>query len=331
MHRQIQPRRHRQPGKHRRRAPSGPSKWLQGTSGKARTWCRGRSRKAGNHRAFGHHAAVLHDQRGERAAPAGANVLESQGNGAAHKICGHGFVSLFQGALPVANYKCSFFRMRGFEKSRPCPPQAACVANAATATSIKLSSSPRRPILRALLRTSSGGILSLALSQAYHRDVVTAVSFGKRGAIMSILESPNYLRLALPFALLSAGLAISPLAARAAQQPQPAPPPHDMDHMQHNHGGFMQEGMHHAVAKGIKLEQQVDLATHTITLREGPLTLPANTSHMKMPQPPDVFWTIPFDAFLLAYPAHRRRQRQRRTGHRAPSHRLLEHRPFRFS
>ncbi len=118
---------------------------------------------------------------------------------------------------------------------------------------------------------------------------------------MSILESPNYLRLALPFALLSAGLAISPLAARAAQQPQPAPPRHDMNHMQHNHGGFMQEGMHHAVAKGIKLEQQVDLATHTITLREGPLTLPANTSHMKMPQPPDVFWTIPFDAFLLAY------------------------------
>ena len=118
---------------------------------------------------------------------------------------------------------------------------------------------------------------------------------------MSILESPNYLRLALPFALLSAGLAISPLAARAAQQPQPAPPPPDMDHMHHNHGGFMQEGMHHAVAKGIKLEQQVDAATHTITLREGPLTLPANTSHMKMPQPPDVFWTVPLDAFLLAY------------------------------
>ncbi len=118
---------------------------------------------------------------------------------------------------------------------------------------------------------------------------------------MNILESPNYLRLALPIALLSADLAIFPLAALAAQQQQPAPPPHDMDHMQHNHGGFMQEGMHHAVAKGIKLEQQVDAASHTITLREGPLTLPANTSHMKMPQPPDVFWTIPLDAFLLAY------------------------------
>ncbi|HXN53156.1 MAG TPA: hypothetical protein VN943_14585 [Candidatus Acidoferrum sp.] len=91
-----------------------------------------------------------------------------------------------------------------------------------------------------------------------------------------------------------------PFASTAAQQ-KPAAPPHDMAHKQHNHGGFMQEGMHHAVAKGIKIEQQVDAATHTITVREGPLTLPANTSHMKMPQPPDVFWTIPLDAFLLAY------------------------------
>jgi len=118
---------------------------------------------------------------------------------------------------------------------------------------------------------------------------------------MKILQSSTCLQIALPIALLGASLAIPPLTARAAQQPQPAPPAHDMDHMQHNHGGFMQEGMHHAVAKGIKLEQQVDAATHTITVREGPLTLPANTSHMKMPQPPDVFWTIPLDAFLLAY------------------------------
>jgi hypothetical protein len=120
---------------------------------------------------------------------------------------------------------------------------------------------------------------------------------------MKVLESPKKLRLALPIALLSiSAVACSP-AARAAQQQQqkPAPAAHDMDHMQHEHGGFMQEGMHHAVAKGIKIEQQVDAATHTITLREGPLTLPANTSHMKMPQPPDVFWTIPLDAFLLAY------------------------------
>jgi hypothetical protein len=88
-------------------------------------------------------------------------------------------------------------------------------------------------------------------------------------------------------------------AAKAQQAPTPAS--HDMEHMQHEHGGFMHEGMHHAVAKGVKLEQQVDAASHTITLRVGPLTLPANTDHMKMPQPPDVFWSIPINGWLLAY------------------------------
>src|SRR5690349_2869170 len=87
-------------------------------------------------------------------------------------------------------------------------------------------------------------------------------------------------------------------AARAQQEP--APPPHDMEHMQHDHG-FMHEGMHHAVAKGVKVEQQVDAASHTITVRIGPMTLPANTNHMAMPQPPDLFWTIPIDGWLLAY------------------------------
>src|SRR5580700_4215353 len=72
--------------------------------------------------------------------------------------------------------------------------------------------------------------------------------------------------------------------------------------MEHeHHGGFMQGSMHHAVAKGVALQTKTDAASHTITLREGPLTLPANTDHMKMPQPPDVFWTIPLDAFLRAY------------------------------
>jgi hypothetical protein len=89
-----------------------------------------------------------------------------------------------------------------------------------------------------------------------------------------------------------------PLAPSAAAQDQP--PAHDMEHMQHNHGGFMQD-MHHAVAKGIKIEQQVDPSSHTITVREGPMTLPASTGHMKMPQPPDLFWTVPIDGWLLAY------------------------------
>jgi hypothetical protein len=89
-------------------------------------------------------------------------------------------------------------------------------------------------------------------------------------------------------------------AGAAPQDPPAAPTAHEMDHMQHSRGGFMQD-MHHAVAKGIKIEEQVDRASHTVTVREGPMALPASTGHMKMPQPPDLFWTIPIDGWLLAY------------------------------
>lgn len=93
----------------------------------------------------------------------------------------------------------------------------------------------------------------------------------------------------------------------AAAQEKPAEPPPagqamDMQHMHQDHqGGFMQGGMHHAVAKGVTLDAKVDAATHTVTLRVGPMNLPANTGHMKMPQPPDQVWQIPFDGWLLAY------------------------------
>jgi hypothetical protein len=80
-------------------------------------------------------------------------------------------------------------------------------------------------------------------------------------------------------------------------QDKPANASHDMDNMQH--GGFMQGGMHHTVAKGVKLEQKID--GHNIIVRIGPMNLPANTSHMKMPQPPDLEWRIPIDGWLLAY------------------------------
>jgi len=80
-------------------------------------------------------------------------------------------------------------------------------------------------------------------------------------------------------------------------QDKPAGAPADMSHMQH--GGFMQGGMHHTMAKGVKLEQKID--GHSIVVRIGPMNLPANTSHMKMPQPPDLEWQIPIDGWLLAY------------------------------
>ena len=85
----------------------------------------------------------------------------------------------------------------------------------------------------------------------------------------------------------------------ASAQEKPAAPLHDMEHI--HHGGFMQEGMHHAVAKGVTLDAKVDAAAHSVTLRVGPMSLPAHTSHMKMPQPPDLIWEVPIDGWLLAY------------------------------
>ncbi|HKW32155.1 MAG TPA: hypothetical protein VJN92_04070 [Candidatus Acidoferrum sp.] len=92
---------------------------------------------------------------------------------------------------------------------------------------------------------------------------------------------------------------VSAAVGIASAQERPAPPPMDMEH--HHQGGFMQEGMHHAVAKGVTLDVKMDAAAHTATLRVGPMNLPAHTDHMKMPQPPDLVWQTPFDARLLAY------------------------------
>ena len=71
----------------------------------------------------------------------------------------------------------------------------------------------------------------------------------------------------------------------------------------YSQGGFMQGGMRHSVAKGVMLNAKVDSVANTVTLRVGPMTLPANTSHMNMPQPPDLVWQIPFSGWLLAYHA----------------------------
>src|SRR4030095_8982762 len=82
-----------------------------------------------------------------------------------------------------------------------------------------------------------------------------------------------------------------------AQQP-PA-----RQHETHPHeGGFMQGGMHHEIAKGVVLEAKTDAASHNVTLRVGPMNLPADTSHMKMPQPADLIWSIPITGWVFALP-----------------------------
>ncbi len=103
--------------------------------------------------------------------------------------------------------------------------------------------------------------------------------------------------------LLIAAVSAGCSACVFSQEPAPKPQSH-MRRAVEQHDGFMQGGMHHAVAIGVVLDQKVDAATHTITLRVGPMNLPANTSHMKMPQPADLIWTIPITGWLLSYHPH---------------------------
>lgn len=95
------------------------------------------------------------------------------------------------------------------------------------------------------------------------------------------------------------------LASSASAQEKPATS-HDMSQMNHNHGPaaagkFMQGGIHHALMKDVKLDAKNDASEHLITLRVGPMSLPARTSHMKMAQPADLTWTIGVNGWLLAY------------------------------
>src|SRR5260370_7235063 len=88
-----------------------------------------------------------------------------------------------------------------------------------------------------------------------------------------------------------------PPVAPPPPKKKPAVPPHDMKHMQH--GGFMQEGMHHAAAKGVTLDAKGDAAAHTVTLLVGPMNLPPHTSPTKMPQPPNLLSVVPIEGCLL--------------------------------
>src|SRR5207245_2262831 len=64
---------------------------------------------------------------------------------------------------------------------------------------------------------------------------------------------------------------------------------------QHNH-----HGMAHQTAAGVKLEVE-DGAAQEMTLRLGPVDLPAHTDHMATAQPPDLFWAVPIDGWLVGY------------------------------
>ena len=66
---------------------------------------------------------------------------------------------------------------------------------------------------------------------------------------------------------------------------------------QHEHHRVAQ----HKTAAGVKLEVRDDPAAQVLTLRLGPLNLPAHADHLAVAQAPDLFLTIPFDGWLIAY------------------------------
>jgi len=78
-------------------------------------------------------------------------------------------------------------------------------------------------------------------------------------------------------------------AAAGAQHEQHAAPP------QGHHG------MQHKVAENVRLERHDDPAQQTLTVRVGPLNLPANSDHSVVAQAPDMFLDLPFDGWLVAY------------------------------
>ena len=66
---------------------------------------------------------------------------------------------------------------------------------------------------------------------------------------------------------------------------------------QHGHG----ERGRHAVAEGVELTVRDDPDDRVLTVRLGPLHLPAGSDHMTVAQAPDAYLSIPFDGWLIAY------------------------------
>ncbi len=83
-------------------------------------------------------------------------------------------------------------------------------------------------------------------------------------------------------------------AGAAAQHEHHAPPQSQQG--QHGH-----HGMTHTVAEGVTLEVAVDAAAQKMTVRVGPLNLPANSDHSVVAQAADQYLEIPFDGWIVAY------------------------------
>lgn len=73
---------------------------------------------------------------------------------------------------------------------------------------------------------------------------------------------------------------------------------------QHEHRSSQPQGhhgAHHKVAENATLEWRDDSTAQTITVRLGPLNLPANSDHHAVAQPADQYVEIPFEGWIIAY------------------------------
>jgi len=72
-------------------------------------------------------------------------------------------------------------------------------------------------------------------------------------------------------------------------------------HPAHQRGQHGEHAAHHQQATGVKLDVKDNAAAQVMTLRVGPLNLPAHSGHMAVAQAPDLYLTIPFDGWIVAY------------------------------
>src|SRR5579864_8642803 len=68
-----------------------------------------------------------------------------------------------------------------------------------------------------------------------------------------------------------------------------------------HHGMMHAMDMQHRVSKTAKLAVTDDPSAQHMTVRVGPVELPAHADHMAVAQPRDLFLSVPFDGWLVAY------------------------------
>ena len=108
------------------------------------------------------------------------------------------------------------------------------------------------------------------------------VGVGAAVALMTLISGSLYAQFG------AQGFWVMAALCAAAVAPAPAFAQHNHHHMMMKHGAA-------------KLETHDDPAAQLLTVRLGPLNLPAHSDHMAVTQPGTPFFATPFDGWLLDY------------------------------